>query len=254
MMEYGDSMIRAEWDALMEREREAAHEGTGDLRPPFFVVETVGEIHEIVEAKVGAVEVERIVEGGSGHIPDLDSLLRAKRAAHRERELQARLDAFHSAFVSVLEQTLDGDRLVARAFADGSQRFIEAVAAVAPRGKPSHLQLVSRLVLLLLLNPPAAHEQVMDTITQLEDDGFYDFGFGEVDLEALLQWLFNQQRINAAFKVAQDALSKIEDRDDRIRVRKGLRDRLNRHIRLRDAAFHATSNPHVRHDAFTRRL
>ena len=169
MTDYGDALIRDEWDALMKLELESA---------------------------------------------------------------QARLDAFDSAFVSVLEQTLDGDRLVSRAFDDGSQRFIEAVAAVEPRGKPSHLQLVNRLVLLLLLNPPAAHEQVMDTITQLEDDGFYDFGFGEVDLEALPQWLFNQQRINAAFKVAQDALSKIEDRGDRIRVRKGLRDRLNRHIRL----------------------
>ena len=140
--------------------------------------------------------------------------------------LKGRIDALESAFDSVLAQTLEGDRLVAKEFADGSQRFVEAVATVAPRGKPSHLQLVNRLVLLLRLNPPEADEHVKDTILQLEADGFYAFGWGEVHPESLLEWSLNQYRINAAFKDAR------EDHGGR----KGLRDLLNMHIRRRNRA------------------
>ena len=132
MMEYGDSLIRAEWDALMEREREAAQEGTDDLRPP-FVLDRIMEVHKIVEAKVGPVEADRILEVGSGHIPHLDSLMRAKQAARREREREAAQAILLDAIWRVVERTVDGDERVAANVAVVPQTVREAMARAGGR-------------------------------------------------------------------------------------------------------------------------
>ena len=226
MMEYGDSIIRAEWDALMEREREAAHEGTGDLRPPFFVSDTVVEIHKIVKAKVGAVEVERIVEGGSGHIPDLDSLLRAKRAAHREREREAAKPIILDAIWRVVVETVAGDERVAACVVAGSKPFLEAVTrACGPREKPGLLVTVNRIVLALHTNPVVTHEFVEQGIKQLERDGFYALPFAETHPIDHLFWVIHMHRIEDAFDAARDAAGKND--------RKRLRDLLNMHLARR---------------------
>ncbi len=238
MMEYGDSLMRAEWDALMEREREAAQEGTDDLRPP-FVLDRIVEVHKIVKAKVGPVEADRILEAGSGHIPHLDSLMRAKRSARREREREAAQATLLDAIWRVVERTVDGDERVAANVAGGSQRFIEAVARAGggPSGKPAAQLTINRIVLALRTKPQYAHEFVKKGISQLERDGSYALLFAETQNPLVhLFWVIHMHRIEDAFDAALDAAGKIEDPSARKKARKGLRYLLNMHLARRRRA------------------
>ena len=242
MMEYGDSLIRAEWDALMEREREAAQEGTDDLRPPFFVLDIIEEVRKIVKAKVGPVEADRILEVGSGHIPHLDSLMRAKRATRREREREAAQAILLDAIWRVVERTVDGDERIAANVAVVPQTVSEAMArAEGASGKPATSLTVNRIVLALRKNRQSKHEVVTKGISQLERDGFYALLFAETQnpIEHLF-WVIHMHRIEDAFDAALDAAGKIEDPCARKKARKGLRDLLNMHLALRRRAAKAT--------------
>ena len=243
MMEYGDSLIRAEWDALMEREREAAQEGTDDLRPP-FVLDRIVEVHKIVEAKVGPVEADRILETGSGHIPHLDSLMRAKWDALMEREREALQAILLDAIWRVVERTVDGDERVAANPAVLPQTVREAMArAGGASGKPATSLTVTRIVLALRrtlrqsAQVVATHEVVKKGISQLERDGFYALLFAETQnpIEHLF-WVIHLHRIEDAFDAALDAAGKIEDPCARKKARKGLRDLLNMHLAKRRRA------------------
>ena len=231
-MEHVDSLIRAEWDALMEREREAEQEGADDPQSA-FVLDKIVEVHNIVEAKVGPVETDRIVEAGRGVLPQLDALLRARRErerAWREREREAALVSFWDSVWRMLERTVKGDEIVAAGVDSRSEEFVglARLKRTWPRSTVGQVVLAIRCKRL-----PGAHEQIVEGIKRLEREGFYDSLWTVAAPREHLELVFHLHRIEDAFDAALKAASEIEDDAARKKARDGLRYLRNMHLARR---------------------
>ena len=232
MMEHVDSLIRAEWDALMEREREAEQEGADDPQSA-FVLDRIVEVHNIVEAKVGPVETDRIVEAGRGVLPQLDALLRARRErerAWREREREAALVSFWDSVWRMLERTVKGDENVAAEVGSRSVPYLELAKRAGEQ--PGPRSTVNQVVLAIRNNPPA-HDRIEEGINKLERDGFYDSLWTVAAPLEHLELVFHLHRIEDAFDAALKAATEIEDDAARKKAREGLRGLRNMHLNRR---------------------